>query len=466
MVDRYSMSDTPGKKADWGRKEDDGTIPAYHIDARPARKIPYLHVLYSTDEENVGVITQLGRKPLEIGRKADWSIQDQRISRAHVRLTLKDGRSCVAEDLGSRNGLRLRRVQVAKATLQSGDVFRIGDTLLLFEVNEMLEELQGPDHSSLIGCSGAFMKVLGSMRSVASSSLRVLIDGETGVGKEVFSRELHLLSGRSGPLVPVNCGSIPVHLAEAELFGYRKGAFTGAVRDSTGLYRAADGGTLFLDEVGELPLEQQVKLLRVLETGRVRPVGESKSYPVNVRVACATNRDLKEAVEVGEFRGDLLSRLAEWTITIPPLRERVADILPLFHHFLEREGGDRKIEVDAAEAMVCYSWPYNVRELERQAKVISLVLGPGLPVALQDLAPEIIEIPKPEQSRPAASRSLSEPTRKLPPSPTPTTDELRELLQRYDGNLSRVARHLGKKRVQIYRWLSRFGIDANEFRQP
>lgn len=222
----------------------------------------------------------------------------------------------------------------------------------------------------LIGQSKALQQVLQELTVVASSDLPVLLLGETGVGKELFARQLHRSSTRaSQPLVYLNCAALPESLAESELFGHTKGAFSGANAERAGRFEAADGGTLFLDEVGELPLAVQAKLLRVLQNGEIQRLGSDQTKQVNVRLVAATNRDLKQQVKNGEFRADLYHRLSVYPLPIPPLRERRDDIPLLAGHFLEQNSsrlGLRALRLapQAELALLSYTWPGNVRELE------------------------------------------------------------------------------------------------------
>lgn len=222
----------------------------------------------------------------------------------------------------------------------------------------------------LIGQSKPLQQVLQELAIVANSDLPVLLLGETGVGKELFARQLHRSSNRANkPLIYLNCAALPESLAESELFGHTKGAFSGANSERAGRFEAADGGTLFLDEVGELPLAVQAKLLRVLQNGEIQRLGSDESRTVNVRLVAATNRDLKQQVKSGEFRADLYHRLSVYPLPIPPLRERRDDIPLLAGHFLElnsRRLGLRalRLEPQAELALLSYNWPGNVRELE------------------------------------------------------------------------------------------------------
>ena len=222
----------------------------------------------------------------------------------------------------------------------------------------------------IIGSCAAMLSLYGKIRKVAPTGSNVLIQGESGTGKELVARALHNLSKRArAPLISVNCAAIPETLIESELFGHEKGAFTGASAGRAGLVEAADGGTLFLDEIGELPLEAQARLLRVLQEGEIRRVGAVQSQKVDVRLIAATHRDLKSLAKVGQFREDLYYRLHVISLTLPPLRERGADVLEIAQLFLVRqcermERGDLRFSSAAEQAIRSYPWPGNVRELE------------------------------------------------------------------------------------------------------
>jgi sigma-54 specific flagellar transcriptional regulator A len=208
---------------------------------------------------------------------------------------------------------------------------------------------------------------------IAPTDATVLLTGETGTGKEVFARLIHNRSNRGNrSFVPVNCGAIPEALLESELFGYVRGAFTGAVTNRRGRVALADGGTLFLDEIGELPLSLQVKLLRLLQERTYEPVGSAESVPANFRLIAATNRNLEEEVSAGRFRRDLYYRLHVCPVHLPPLRDRREDIAPLFHHFWRTRGEQRPVAADVVRRLETYSWPGNVRELENVVERISV----------------------------------------------------------------------------------------------
>ena len=263
------------------------------------------------------------------------------------------------------------------------------------ELRKKLSETQGIVSGDFIAESRVMKRVLSLVAKVAPTDATVLLTGESGTGKEVLARLIHTLSGRkNAPFVSVNCAAIPEGLLEAELFGYEKGAFTGAVKSKPGLFEEAKGGTIFLDEIAELPLPLQAKLLRVLQDGTFRRVGGTKELKTDARIIAATNRDLKEMINEGSFREDLYWRLNVFNIHIPSLRERKEDIIPLAHHFLKsfaRKYGKsvKEFSRDAVEFLLTYPFPGNVRELENMIER-AVILSQGEIITVEDLKlPEI-----------------------------------------------------------------------------
>jgi DNA-binding NtrC family response regulator len=251
------------------------------------------------------------------------------------------------------------------------------------EVHRLRERLEGRQQlEGIVAQSEAMQRILQIIERISEQDIPVLITGETGVGKEVIARAIHNTSARAkGPFIPINCCTLPEDLLDSELFGHTRGAFTGATTNKMGLFREADGGTLFLDEIGDIGPGLQVKLLRVLQEGEVRPVGGGAPIKVNVRVVAATNTQLEAAVEAGQFRSDLLFRLNVLPITIPPLRERREDIAPLVEHFLQRlrtrlNNPALNITAEARRKLIMYDWPGNVRQLENILER-SFALYPG-----------------------------------------------------------------------------------------
>jgi transcriptional regulator with GAF, ATPase, and Fis domain len=270
----------------------------------------------------------------------------------------------------------------------------------------------------IVGHSPALMGVLEKVRLVAETDTSVLILGETGTGKELIARALHSASRRKNrPLIKVNCAALPSGLIESELFGHEKGAFTGASERRVGRFELADGGTIFLDEIGEVPLDVQVKLLRVLQEREIERLGGNKTIGVDVRVVAATNRDLKRAVADGKFRQDLFYRLNVFPIDLPPLRQRPEDIRLLVHYFVGRYAtkiGRRisRVPEKLMERLLAYAWPGNVRELENVVeRAVILSKGPELEV-ISELSASIP--PRPEASKHTEQPSLEQPTAASP----------------------------------------------------
>jgi two-component system response regulator AtoC len=308
----------------------------------------------------------------------------------------------------------------------------------------------------LTGDSEPMKRLFDTLARVAETEVSVLIVGESGSGKELVARALHERGPRrSGAFVPVNCAAIPAALVESELFGHAKGAFTDARSARRGLFEEASGGTLFLDEVGEIPLALQPKLLRAFEEGSVRPVGSNEARPVDVRLVCATNRDLEEAIEEGRFRADLYFRINVVQVDVPPLRGRGRDILLLAHKFLERFAGQqgkpvRGISRPVAEKLLAYRWPGNVREL-RNCIERAVALTRFEEIAVEDL---------PDKIRSARSTDLvvagNDPA-ELVPMDVIEERYIRHVLEAVGGHRTRAARILGLDRKTLYRKLAKYG---------
>ncbi|MFM9011576.1 MAG: sigma-54-dependent transcriptional regulator [Planctomycetota bacterium] len=329
-------------------------------------------------------------------------------------------------------------------------------TTRLRALERRVRRAEGATH--LVGDSPGLDGVRRLIARVAASEATVLIRGETGTGKELVARAIHEGSPRAdGPLVAVNCGALPEHLVESELFGHRKGAFTGADEHRTGLFEVADGGTLFLDEVGELPKALQSRLLRALESGEIRRVGDNLPITVDVRVVCATHRSLEEMVKGGEFREDLLFRINTFEIVIPPLRDRRAAIPVLVDHFVRLSRPQTSARAPVADdsalaALAAHAWPGNVRQLANVV-VHALVLCAELPLALAHLPARFgalrpAEPPAPRPAEPGGDR----------PASSARPESLRDLeirailegLERNKGNKVRTAEELGISLKTLY----------------
>jgi len=402
----------------------------------------------------------LDRAEVVIGRdeSADVRLSGDGVSRRHAALRREEpGGGPVLVDLGSRNGVYVNGERVTSRALGPGDVVRLGGWVGVMSGNP------GPCEEIAPGLFGGprLRDALVPLRKAASSDLPVVLQGETGTGKEVVARSLHGWSGRSGPLVAVNCASLPESLAEAELFGYRRGAFTGADRASPGFFRSAEGGTLLLDEVSDLPLPVQAKLLRVLEQREVQPLGEARAVPVDVRVIVAGQRSLRDEVREGRFRADLLARLEGVTVVLPPLRERREDVLTLFSHVLRllAEGRAPAIEADFAERLCQHDWPFNVRELVLLARRLLVLAGETATLRAEHL-PELMTGGSVEQ-RPSAApakgaRGTAEPV-ELP--------ALLSALRASGGNVAQASAMLGITRQRAYRLMEGGAVDLEALRE-
>jgi DNA-binding NtrC family response regulator len=325
----------------------------------------------------------------------------------------------------------------------------------------------------IVGSAPAFRAALAVAAKAARARVPVLIDGESGVGKEVVAVAIHAASPRAKrAMVAVNCGAIPSNLVESELFGHERGAFTGAFERFAGRFGEADGGTIFLDEVGELPLDAQVKLLRVLETGEVQPLGSKTSRPVDVRVIAATNRCLADELAAGRFREDLYYRLNVVQVTLPPLRDRAGDIPALVRHLLDRvalQPGLRPLGItpEAMELLSAYRWPGNVRQLQNVLFRAALLCEgdalrradfPQIEQALarpQAAAPRALAGPVPSQG----GVTLFEANGHLRSLEAIEADVIRLAIGHYRGRMTEVARRLGIGRSTLYRKLGELGID-------
>lgn len=309
---------------------------------------------------------------------------------------------------------------------------------------------------TLIGQSPNFEALIRSARMVAATDVTVLLVGETGTGKEVLASALQQHSPRAGrPFVTLNCAALPEAIAESELFGHRKGAFTGAVGHQIGRLHAADGGTVFLDEVDSLPLALQAKLLRFLETGELQPVGDTNTMNVNVRVIAATNANLPEKLARGEFRRDLFYRLNVVPMEIPSLRERVGDVPLLLQHYMARFAKEHGLppatfDRSAMAKLIAYPWPGNVRELRNLCERLSILLA-GKVIEESNLPAEIA-------NRPAAQRSVFALPEWGIDLEKVEIDLIQQALARTNGNRSRSARLLGISRDTLLYRMHKYGI--------
>jgi transcriptional regulator with AAA-type ATPase domain len=372
----------------------------------------------------------IGDYPLSIGGAVDNVIAlcDRAVSRYHCRVEPFD-RGAFVRDLGSTNGTWVDGVRVQRQPLRPGAILRLGRT----ELRIVCRGVSTGSEPVTVLVSGAMCSVMADVDRFARLPWPVLIQGETGVGKEHVARALHDRGPRSGgPFVALNAGGLTQELVESELFGHSRGAFTGAVHAHRGAFEQADGGTLFLDEVAELPTNLQTRLLRVLETWQVRRVGSEAERGVDVRLVCATHRDIRAMARDDRFRSDLYYRIHRLVLDVPPLRARVDDIAPLAEHFLGQmrsEIGPRALEPEALGRLRSYPWPGNVRELRNVLEHAAAHCdGPSIGLSVI------------ERTLQRISDSLV---------CRPSVDSLRATLEHYDGNVSAAARALGIPRSTL-----------------
>lgn len=433
---------------------------------------PGLVLLYAENYTSLPAAWTLNPGRNVVGREApaDVVVPANAVSRVHAEL-LVERSGVTVRDLNSTNGTLVDGRLIKEARLEAGQELRFGDAILKF-VDSGAESYAAyridgsvvpggnrlcPPLPALVG-GYQVDRLAAELLRIARSELSVMLLGESGTGKEVIARQLHEHSGRPGPFQAINCAAIPANLLESELFGYKKGAFSGADRDKPGLIRTAHRGTLLLDEIGDMPLTAQAKLLRVLQAKEVFPVGATQAESVDVRVVCATHRDLRRMQVENHFRPDLFARLNEYQLRLPPLRDRKEDVFLLFSAFLKRHGNvSPNPSFRFMTALLHYDWPYNVRELEACAKrCLALAQGPVVDV---DHLPEPVRDEMADYGTPIWNPN-SDDNDRLAPSEV----QLRALLQQHRGNIAAVGRDLGKARMQVHRWLKKYDISLDDYR--
>ncbi len=432
-------------------------VVAVHCD-RPMTA-PSRHVLDGIDEVRFARGDARWQRD---GRTLRLQIADPRMSSDHGRL-VRTTAGWVLDDPGSKNGCIVNGHRTRSHALADGDIFELGHTVCFHRVAPPTTGALDTDGDRLerpLLEGGTFVAALelelARLARIAATDVPVLVYGETGTGKELVARAIHDRSARPGPFVAVNCGALPAALVEGELFGARKGAFSGAVTDRPGLVRSANGGTLFLDEIAELETGSQAAFLRVLQEREVLPLGETRPIKVDVRFCAATHQDLDDMVERGKFRRDLFARLHGHAITLPPLRQRREDLGLLVRALLRHipDGARARLSTSATRLLFRHAWPGNVRELEKTlARAIALA---GHDAITPDHLPE------------ALRRERADATNRPPPANLDDGElgsHLSALLTEHAGNIAAVARAMGKEPMQIRRWVRRFGFDLDSFRR-
>ncbi|MEM9695807.1 MAG: sigma 54-interacting transcriptional regulator [Myxococcota bacterium] len=387
---------------------------------------------------------------MPIGREAPAEVllDDAKVSRHHATVSMRRGALTLVDE-GSRNGTLLDGEPIeGEVALREGSVLRLGRCLLM-AVADAPRHRPGAEaglDGRLIG-GPSLAEVRRAIRHGAQASLPCLIEGETGTGKERVAEAFHFATGRAGELVATNCAALPETLIESELFGHVRGAYSGSAQDRAGLFVRADGGSLFLDEIGEIPLEVQAKLLRVLEDGQVRPIGADRARRVNAQLLAASNRDLAAMVEAGGFRRDLFHRLAIHRIRLPPLRDRREDIPALVDHF--REPDEPPASAAILERWMLHDWPGNVRELRGAVRLA--MAKARLEGADEVLPRHLPPLPPLPAGTPRKAASMER-------------QQIEAELRRQRGRVTDTCRALGVSRSWFYEKIRRLEIDPNDFR--
>ena len=420
---------------------------------------------------------------ISIGQMVDNDIvlDDATASRFHCRIFQGEG-TYILQDNDSTNGTFVNRVRIREAYLHPGCTISVGASELKFyAIDERVQVVPSTQDrcGEIMGRHVRMREMFGLIEKIAPTGATVVVEGETGTGKEVVARTIHQLSPRAkGPFTIFDCGAVPANLIESELFGHEKGSFTGAIMTRQGLFEMAQGGTIFLDEIGELELELQPKLLRVLEQREVRRVGSAKPIKVDVRVVAATNRDLAEEVRAGRFREDLFYRLSVVRLMLPPLRERTDDLALLVKHFLRKlsfnrdaDGGLRVRDVagEALDAMAAYLWPGNVRELINVIERACSFADEDI-IGLTDLPEHISGIQRADATEADGDDSGSTELGLLSDMPFKEAKEqwlssferdyIVELLRRNGMNISHAAREADIDRKYFRKLMKKYGITA------
>jgi DNA-binding NtrC family response regulator len=432
------------------------TLPIDETPTGAASRTDHLYLVIAGGKPGGGVRWSLaGIDRVEIGRGAARAIKrtgstirldcpDPYMSSSHL-VFERERAHWVVADAGSRNGILVDGGKQDRAIVTDRDVIEAGRSFFMLHQGELAgpaELVAGRD--PLVTLDPELAARFDELRRIAQSDVPVLVGGPTGTGKERVAQAIHTMSRRSGALVPVNCASLPASLVESELFGHKKGAFSGAIADAPGLVVASSGGTLFLDEIGDLPAAAQAALLRVLEEHEVRAVGATAVTKVDLRVVAATHRDLDAMIEDEQFREDLLARLAGFELELPPLTERRVDLGAMLAEITP----DATFAAATIRALLAYAWPRNVRELVRALERAAALAGTG----------EITPAHLPDEI--ATAKFTAPPIA----APDARRDELVALLEKHKGNVSKVAVDLGRVRQQVQRWLKRYGLDPERYR--
>jgi transcriptional regulator with PAS, ATPase and Fis domain len=423
-----------------------------HADAAGTIRVPALDLVVVAGPDR-GLSAHVTRGAGRIGtiEGCDLRLTDETVSRVHCEIS-SETNGIAVRDAGSTNGTFVDGTQLIDAVVRPGTLLVLGRTTVRVSVPDEIAFVRVSDEErfgELVGASVAMRRVYATLERVAPTEATILLQGETGAGKDAAARSIHAASKRaSSPFVPIDCAAIPETLFESELFGHVRGAFSGAVADRKGVFEEASGGTLFLDEIGEVPLALQAKLLRALESKTIRPVGGSAERAVDVRVIAATNRPLTQAVNDGAFRADLYYRLAVIEVTLPPLRARAEDIPAIARHFQSRIGGEPLPE-SFVSMLKRRAWPGNVRELRNfieRAASLGLAAPTPVPVDLPADLDALMPLDRPLKEARQAWIAKFEAV------------YIRSILAKTGGNVTRAAELAGVNRRLLQRMAARLGL--------
>jgi DNA-binding NtrC family response regulator len=445
-----------GEPPEAGTKVDHAAYPGRGRAASPCS-------LVVIDGPASGRSVPLGPAALVVGSApgAGLQLDDSTVSRTHATIEAGPG-GFVVTDHGSTNGTHYEGCRVTQVVVGPGSVLRVGRTSLLIRPDDTPEAIDPSPRTQfgqLVGHSAAMRRVFAVLEQVAPTDSTILVEGETGTGKELVASAVHEASARrAGPFVVFDCGAVPRDLAESELFGHVRGAFTGAASDRPGAFVRADGGTIFLDELGALPVDLQPKLLRALESRAMKAVGSDTPRRVDVRVIAATNADAEADVRAGRLRADLFYRLSVVHVRVPPLRRRHDDIVPIVRHLLARLGGDPgEIAGPNVDRLLAHSWPGNVREL-RNVIERGVALAGGRPAPFGALRLQVGVAADPDELRVHTEAPYAEAKERL--LEAFERRYLDDLLGRCEGNISLAARVSGLDRKHLKKLLRRHGFLA------
>jgi DNA-binding NtrC family response regulator len=433
--------------------------------------------LVVAEGKNRGNKITLNKNLIKVGKREsnDLVLADKAVSRNHFEIEYQSD-SFLLRDLGSTNGTYLNGSRVKEAYLSPGDIIKVGNTMVefvAFDEKVQIEPSIKEEFGDMVGKSRKMRQIFSILEKIAPTQATVVIEGETGTGKDLVARAIHEHSARKQkPFVVFDCSAVAPNLIESELFGHEKGSFTGAVKARAGVFEAAMGGTVFLDEIGELTAELQPKLLRALEQREIKRVGANTPVKIDVRVICATNRNLRKEVDEGRFREDLYYRLSVVKVSLPSLRERPEDIPIIIERFLSRGRYNRlpddslkvtRVEDDALKALARFEWPGNVRELSNVVeRAVSFVEGDTISKSHLDFIFAEMSHGEERTERMVVDADLPFKDAKQQVVESFEKEYLVELMKHYGGNLSKAAREAKIDRKHLRNLLKKYNIDSSE----